>query len=80
MSNNEANAIIDSISDNNKTDWEKVRWLGYITALTQGAKLKDPKELIKFNWEQSDDEAIEPKDNRTIDEVRNNLMSILNSL
>ena len=80
MTVQEANAIIDSISDNDKSVWEKTRWLGFITALTQGAKLKNPQDLIKFNWEIIEDESIAIKDTRTNEQVTESLLEIMNRL
>ena len=76
----EANAIIESISNTDKASWEKTRWLGYITALTQGAKLKNPTDLLKFSWEINEADSIEIKDTRTVEEVTKNLLEIMNRL
>ena len=73
----EANAIIESISDNDKASWEKTRWLGYITALTQGAKLKNPTDLLKFSWEINEANSIEIKDIRTVEEVTKGLLQLM---
>lgn len=31
--------------------WEQTRWLAYINAASQGAKIKKPQDLMKFSWE-----------------------------
>lgn len=66
---NEANAIIDCVSLNERSAWEKTRWLAYIQALTSGAKLKNPQDLTKFSWEINEMEKEETKDSRTKEEV-----------
>jgi hypothetical protein len=33
--------------------WEQTRWLAYINAASQGAKVKKPQDLIKFSWEET---------------------------
>lgn len=76
----EANAIIDSVTDNDKASWEKVRWLGYITCLSQGAKLKTPQELITFSWEETSADNNAYVDTRSKEEIRNSLLDIKNSL
>ena len=35
--------------------WEKIRFSAYIDALSRGAKLKQPKDLITFNWEKAEE-------------------------
>lgn len=75
MTVTEANAIVDSITDREKSEWEKTRWLGYVTCLSNGAKLKTPQDLIKFSWE----EVTLPVDTRTKEEVWNSLVEIKNS-
>ena len=83
MSVNEANAIIDSISDVEKVNWERVRWSAYIQALTAGAKLKSPQSLIKFQWEMPINEEVEDNktiDNRTTEEIRADFENMLSRL
>lgn len=76
----EVNVIIDSITEKNRVVWEQTRWLGYIQAISNGATIKTPVDLIKFSWEHTED-SIEPiRDNRTKEEVRNSLIDIKNSL
>lgn len=33
--------------------WEAARFQALVTANSQGAKIKDPKKLIKFEWEET---------------------------
>jgi len=62
----EASAIMDAVSDKEKAEWEKTRWLGFITAASQGAKLDKPQDLIRFSWEEQD--VVKVTDNRTYEE------------
>lgn len=79
MTIKEANAIIDSLSEKNKTSWEQTRWLGYIQALSNGATLKSPVDLLRFSWEHTEENTGSSKDNRTKEEIRNSLIELKNS-
>jgi len=76
---NEANAIIDSIAEKDKAEWERTRWTAYIQAVTAGAQLKTPIDLIKFSWEENENILLPAKDNRTKEEIFNGLLEIKNS-
>jgi len=75
----EANAILDSISENNKTSWEQIRWLAYIQAVAAGADLKTPLDLVKFSWDESKNTVNPTQDKRTKEEIVNSLLEIKNS-
>lgn len=79
MTIKEANAIIDSVAEKNKTEWEQTRWLGYIQALSNGATLKSPIDLLKFSWEHTEESNTSVKDTRTKEEIRNSLIELKNS-
>lgn len=80
MSMNEANALIDAIAAKDRVSWEQARWISYIQAITQGATLKTPTDLIKFSWEEPETNTPGSRDTRTKEEIRNNLIEIANSL
>lgn len=80
MSTPEVNAIISAIHEQDKNRWEQLRWIGYITCLSNGAKLKTPQELVTFSWEKTENDATTIKDTRTPEEVRQSLLEIKNSL
>jgi len=75
MSGNELSSLLESISDKDKAAWEQTRWLGYIQALTQGAKIKKPTDLMMFEWEKK--EVV--KDTRTKEEVIESLLKLSNT-
>jgi hypothetical protein len=60
MSIDEANSILESSFENYKNIWEQVRFTAYIQASSMGAKLKAPKDLIKFTWDTDSDIDILP--------------------
>ena len=66
MTASEASAITDVVSDNEKEEWEKTRWLGFITAASHGAKCDKPQDLLRFHWDEQD--VTKVTDNRTYEE------------
>lgn len=58
MSWDEVNVILEENNEKYKTEWERIRWSAYIMAITQGAKLKSPTDIIEFNWEKKEDEEM----------------------
>ena len=76
MSIKEANAIIDSINENEISTWEKTRWLAYVNALTAGAKLTSPEDLIQFSWEIKEESN---KDIRTQKEIEQASLDYFNA-
>ena len=38
----------------NQEDWEQARFLGFITAKSNGAKISKLENLVKFQWEQKE--------------------------
>jgi hypothetical protein len=51
MSYEEVNAVLEALNENYQDTWEQTRFLAYIQALSNGAKLKSPIDVIKFSWE-----------------------------
>lgn len=47
----EVNAVLNAINENYQDDWEQTRFLAYIQALSNGAKLKSAQDIIKFSWD-----------------------------
>jgi len=47
----EAEALVEQSNRAYKDNWERTRFIGYVTALSNGAKLKKPSDLITFSWE-----------------------------
>jgi len=43
--------MTEKIELQSQTLWEAIRFNSLVTANSQGAKIKDPKKLIKFPWE-----------------------------
>lgn len=80
MTSTEATAILDSIASKEKLSWEQFRWISYIQALSQGAKLKSPVDLLKFSWEYTESEIAEATDTRTKEEIVTSLLELKNSL
>lgn len=79
MTANEANAILEAIAIKERNSWEQSRWISYIQAITQGAKLKTPLDLIQFSWELSEaDSALVPE--RTPEQIKESLLELKNSL
>lgn len=76
----EANAVLDSIALKDRVSWEQARYISYIQAITQGAKLKSPLDLIKFSWEITEADNAEVTDTRTKEEIVQSLLDIKNSL
>ena len=55
MSKQQTIAILEAIYENQQEDfklsWEQTRYIAYIQAVSQGAKLEQPSDLVKFNWD-----------------------------
>jgi len=51
MTMREAEALIEQSNRAYKDNWERTRFIGYVTALSNGAKLKKPSDLVTFSWE-----------------------------
>lgn len=76
MSIFEVDALMMQYNRDYQNRWEQIRFISYITALSNGQKLKTPKDLISFNWEE--DTVIKTKPNKhQVDEM---LMSFQASL
>ena len=71
----EANAIVESVFETEKQSWEQVRWLGFVQAIVQGAKIQNPQDLMEFSWEKNDDKIIEIK---SIEELKESFNWVLN--
>jgi hypothetical protein len=54
MSWTELDSIIENSNNKQKEEWDRTRWAAYISAMSQGAKLKSPQDLVTFSWEESD--------------------------
>ena len=59
MSWGELDSIIENINNKGKEEWDRTRWQAYIMAMTQGAKLTSPQDLVTFSWEES--EVVKPE-------------------
>lgn len=73
MSIIEVTSLLKEIQNKNRDEWEKLRWSGYITAVSAGAKFKLPTDLILFEWEKQ-----KYTDTRTNEEVAAELIEIFN--
>lgn len=51
ISNKEVQAILNAQDDLYINNWEQTRFLAYIQAVSAGAKIKNPTDLIKFDWD-----------------------------
>lgn len=49
--------------------WETTRWLGFIQAVTQGAKIKKPSDLLELPWEKGDEEEYSDEDIEHLEEL-----------
>lgn len=47
----EAGLLIEAYNENYKEKWEMLRFLSFITAASNGAKLNSPEDIIKFKWD-----------------------------
>ena len=62
MSFTEAGLLVEKRNEMYRESWEKQRWGWYISALTAGAKLDSPQDLVKFTWEKDKKrEEVDPK-------------------
>jgi hypothetical protein len=53
MTDWELEAIASATNKRERGEWERCRFLAYVTACSMGAKIKTPQDLIKFQWEES---------------------------
>jgi glutamyl-tRNA reductase len=74
MSWDEANAIIDECNNKYKNEWERARWQSYIMALTQGSKLKEPSDIMEFEWERKEIEEIKYSEEE-IEKIKKNMLN-----
>lgn len=51
MSSFEVDALISEYNRDYQNKWEQTRFISYVSAASAGAKLKSPKDLITFSWE-----------------------------
>lgn len=51
MSAKEVNAILESNFEEYKEAWEICRYTAFIIAVSAGAKLEKPENLLKFSWD-----------------------------
>jgi len=70
MSIPECNSIIDNLYLNDQSVWEKTRWLAYINAISTGAKLKSPQDLLLFSWEKEKEDIVFDKPTKTREELK----------
>lgn len=47
----EVNAVLEAVNENYQDTWEQTRFISYIQALSNGAKLKSAQDVIKFSWD-----------------------------
>lgn len=66
MTDKEVAALINKCNEEYRNEWERTRWLGYIIAISNGAKLNSPTDLVKFDW---DTKTLAKIDNRTTKEI-----------
>jgi hypothetical protein len=72
MSVTEVEAILEGTYEQYKERWELARFSAYIRALTAGSKIKSPKELIKFEWDEKDEEKVITKEE--VEEARKTML------
>lgn len=78
MNTDELNSIINAIEQDNQTGWEQTRFITYITAVSNGAKLNSPTDIIRFSWETAPIETKETKED--LEETQRRLLSVLNRI
>lgn len=54
MTDLELDALMYGSNIGDKGEWERCRFLAYITACSMGAKIKTPQDLITFDWEKQE--------------------------
>lgn len=70
MSMFEVEALIYQYNKAYQDEWEQTRWIGYVIALSNGAKLKKPSDLMKFEWENAIDNKTITKSKPTTEEYK----------
>lgn len=76
MDGDEATALLNSIDFKGREEWERIRWIGFINAITAGAKIKKPTDLITFEWEEAKDVV---KEIRSDEEIKASLQDLANT-
>jgi len=51
MSFIEVSAVLDALNENYQDTWEQTRFSAFIQALSNGSKLKNSTEILKFPWD-----------------------------
>jgi len=74
MDNKELDAITNAYDLRYKEDYEKIRWSAFVFACTQTNKLKEPKDLIKFSWEE---EETKERTKEEIEKVKQDLIDTM---
>lgn len=74
MSFDELENIVNEYNKKFINDWEQTRFLSYVNVLIGGSKIKSPKDLIKFSWEQDDEIVDQSKEELEI--IQANLLEL----
>lgn len=64
MSMDECNAIIESYNEQYKNGWEQTRYIAFINAALYNDKIKKPSDLMKFDWDDEDNNPIISREER----------------
>lgn len=62
MQPQELDAVLNQFSNNYKNQWEQVRFISYIQASCFASKGLKPQDLIRFTWEQEQQEILTPEE------------------
>lgn len=73
----EVDAVIHQYNKTYQNGWEQTRFIAYITALSSGQKLKSPREILTFSWEEDTTEIKEKPSREQISEMVNNFTESL---
>jgi len=66
MSLPEVEAILKSVFEEYKDNWEQTRFITFVNAASSGAKVKSPTDIMKFSWETSEEETQEPTEQQRL--------------
>jgi len=79
MTIQEVEIVLGQYNKEYQDKWEQTRFIGFIVAISQGAKFKEPKDLLPFTWEKTEEAKpakISPED---LERMKASMMQSVNN-